>query len=135
VTFRDLQFSKGWPEITNPLGLNWVKGKALDESLPLGPCLVTKDEIPDPQKLSLSLTVNGEKRQSGDTGDMIFGVDKLVEYLSNGITLLPGDLVSTGTPAGVAGFTETPFLKEGDIVVSRVERVGTLRNIVARERA
>jgi 2-keto-4-pentenoate hydratase/2-oxohepta-3-ene-1,7-dioic acid hydratase in catechol pathway len=134
VTFRDLQLPKGWPNEINQLGPNWVKGKALDGSLPLGPWLVTKDEIPNPQRLSLSLTVNDEQMQSGNTGDMVFGVDKLVEYLSNGITLLPGDLISTGTPAGVAGFTGTPFLKEGDVVISRVERVGTLSNTVARER-
>ena len=134
VSFRDLQIPEGWPQRTNPLGQNWVKGKALDSALPLGPCLVTSDEVPDPQRLSLSLRVNGVERQRGSTEDMIFTVAELIEYLSAGITLLPGDLISTGTPGGVALFSGAPYLKPGDLVEATVEGIGTLRNPVEAER-
>jgi 2-keto-4-pentenoate hydratase/2-oxohepta-3-ene-1,7-dioic acid hydratase in catechol pathway len=134
ISFRDLQFPEGWPDRPNTLGQNWVKGKALDSALPLGPWLVTRSEVEDPQDLRLWLTVNGTRRQDGTTSDMVFGVDRLVEYLSDGITLLPGDVISTGTPSGVAVFSGAPFLKDGDIVEASVERVGRLRNPVMQER-
>jgi 2-keto-4-pentenoate hydratase/2-oxohepta-3-ene-1,7-dioic acid hydratase in catechol pathway len=133
VSFRDLQFPEGWPEKQNPLGQNWVMGKALESALPLGPWLVTPEEIPDPQQLSLSLTVNGIKRQSGSTSDQVFTVAELIEYLSNGLTLLPGDIISTGTPAGVAVFTGAPYLKDGDVVRTTVEGIGSLVNPVKAE--
>ncbi|MDG6941421.1 MAG: fumarylacetoacetate hydrolase family protein [Nitrososphaerota archaeon] len=133
VSFRDLQFPQGWPEKTNTLGQNWVKGKALDAAFPLGPWLVTTDEIPDPQGLRLSLRVNGAERQSASTEDMIFSVAELIEYLSSGLTLLPGDIISTGTPAGVAAFTGAPYLKDGDIVETSIDRIGTLTNPVKAE--
>jgi 2-keto-4-pentenoate hydratase/2-oxohepta-3-ene-1,7-dioic acid hydratase in catechol pathway len=133
ISFRDLQFPKGWPEKLNSLGQNWVKGKALDSALPLGPVMVTPDEIPDPQRLKISLKVNNVEMQNGSTEDMVFSVAELIEYLSSGLTLLPGDLISTGTPAGVAVFSGMPYLKDGDIVEATVQGIGTLRNPVKAE--
>lgn len=135
VSFRDLQFPPGWPEKLNSLGQNWLKGKALDGALPLGPSMVTGDEIPDPQNLSISLSVNGIKRQDSSTSKMIFGVAHLIEYISSGITLAPGDIISTGTPEGVAAFSGAPYLKDGDVVEASVEGIGTLRNTVKAEGA
>ena len=129
VSFRDFQSQRN-----ERLGMNWVKGKAMDASLPLGPWLVTKDEIPDPQKLALSLTVNGKRQQNSNTSGMLFKVDDLVSYASIGITLRPGDIISTGTPDGIAAATGEPFLKDGDVMEATVERIGTLRNPVKRER-
>jgi len=134
VSFRDLQFPPGWPERLNPLGQNWVKGKALDSSFPLGPWLVTKDEIPDPQALDLSLSVNGQVRQKSNSKEMIFHIDRLIEYASAGITLKPGDIISTGTPLGVAAFTDQRYLKDGDVVEATIEKIGTLRNPVRSEK-
>jgi 2-keto-4-pentenoate hydratase/2-oxohepta-3-ene-1,7-dioic acid hydratase in catechol pathway len=134
VSFRDLQIPEGWPTKLSPLGQNWVMGKALDSALPLGPWLVTGEDIGDPQGLSLSLTVNGIERQAASTEDMIFSVSELIEYLSNGFTLLPGDMISTGTPAGVARFSGAPYLKDGDVVEATVEKIGTLSNPVKSEK-
>jgi|SRR2546422_1361965 len=134
VSYRDLQFPEGWPKKKSLMGPNWVMGKALDSAYPLGPWLVTREEIDDPQRLSLSLTVNGVERQAASTEDMVFTIDELIEYLSNGLTLLPGDVISTGTPAGVAAFSGAPFLKDGDLVKANVEKVGTLVNPVKAER-
>lgn len=133
VSFRDLQFPEGWPDKLNTLGQNWVMGKALESALPLGPWLVTPDEIADPQRLSLSLTVNGVTRQSAGTDDMVFSVAELIEYLSNGLTLLPGDIISTGTPAGVAVFSGAPYLKDGDVMKASVDQIGALVNPVKAE--
>jgi 2-keto-4-pentenoate hydratase/2-oxohepta-3-ene-1,7-dioic acid hydratase in catechol pathway len=133
VSYRDLQMPEGWPEKKNLLGPNWVMGKALDTAFPLGPWMVTREEIEDPQHLSLSLTVNGVERQSGSTEDMVFTVAELIEYLSNGLTLFPGDVISTGTPAGVAVFSGAPFLKDGDVVKATVDGIGTLVNPVKAE--
>lgn len=127
VSFRDLQFAGG------AQGPNWVKGKALDGALPLGPWLVTKDEIPDPQEVRISLSVNGVRRQDSTTGEMVFTVRQLIESASAGLTLLPGDVISTGTPSGVAYFTGTPFLQHGDVVECELEGIGKLRNPVVRE--
>jgi len=134
VSFRDLQLPEGWPDRLNALGQNWVKGKALDSALPLGPWLVTADEIVDPQHLSLSLKVNGVERQKASSEDMVFTVAELIEYLSDGLTLLPGDIISTGTPAGVAAFSGVDFLKDGDVVEARVEKIGSLVNPVKAEK-
>ncbi|HUI01792.1 MAG TPA: fumarylacetoacetate hydrolase family protein, partial [Nitrososphaerales archaeon] len=134
ISFRDLQYPPGWPEKLNPLGMNWVKGKALDSSLPLGPWLVTKDEIPDPQNLGLHLRVNGETKQDSSTSDMVFDVATLIEYASAGITLKPGDVISTGTPLGVALWGDRRFLADGDLVEAEVEGIGVLRNPVKREK-
>ena len=133
ISFRDLQFPEGWPQKLNSLGQNWVKGKALDAALPLGPFLVTPDEISDPQRLRLALKVNDVEMQNANTEDMVFSVAELIEYLSSGLTLLPGDLISTGTPAGVAAFSGMPYLKDGDVVEATVQGIGTLRNPVKAE--
>ena len=134
VSFRDIQFPQGWPKKLNRLGQNWVLGKGLDGAFPLGPWLVTTDEIPDPHNLGISLSVNGELKQSSNTNEMVFSVASLIEYISAGITLRPGDVISTGMPQGVAAFTDQRFLKEGDVVEARIDRIGTLRNPVESEK-
>ena len=105
----------------------WFKGKGLDRSCPMGPCIVTRDEIGDPQTLELSLTVNGEERQHARVSQMIFDIPKLIQSLSAGLTLEAADILSTGTPAGV-GFAMNPprFLQPGDEVVCKITRIGTL---------
>ncbi len=120
VTARDMQ--RGW-------GGQWFKGKSLDASCPSGPWVVTADEVPDPASLQLRLLVNGEVKQDANTRDMIYPVDSLIEWLSMGMTLLPGMLIATGTPEGV-GFARTPpeYLRPGDIMETEVQGVGTLRN-------
>jgi 2-keto-4-pentenoate hydratase/2-oxohepta-3-ene-1,7-dioic acid hydratase in catechol pathway len=133
VSYRDLQFPAGWPEKLNRLGQNWVEGKGLDNAFPMGPWLVTTDEIPDPYDLRLSLSVNGERKQDSSTGDMIFKIDSVIEHVSAGITLRAGDVISTGTAPGVAAFTDQKFLKDGDVVEARIDRIGTLRNPVRSE--
>jgi 2-keto-4-pentenoate hydratase/2-oxohepta-3-ene-1,7-dioic acid hydratase in catechol pathway len=133
VSFRDLQFSTRLPEGKTLLGLNWMKGKGLDSSFPLGPWLVTRDEIPDPHKLGISLSVNGKGKQQSNTSDMIFRIESLIEYISAGITLKPGDIISTGTPEGVAAATGEPYLKDGDIVEGTIDGIGSLINPVKAE--
>ena len=133
ISFRDLQFSTRSDNAAVALGSNWVKGKNLDSSFSLGPWLVTKDEIPDPQNLELSLKVNGEIKQHSNTREMIFKIDALIEYVSAGMTLKHGDIISTGTPEGVAEFTGQPFLKDGDVVEVTINGIGTLRNPVKSE--
>ncbi|HEV2475047.1 MAG TPA: fumarylacetoacetate hydrolase family protein [Candidatus Dormibacteraeota bacterium] len=120
VTARDIQ--SGW-------GGQYFKGKSLDRSSPMGPWIVTADEIPDPQNLGLELQVNGVQKQDGTTRDMIYSVDAVIEWVSIGLTLLPGTIIATGTPDGV-GFARTPpeFLKPGDLMETGVEKVGKLRN-------
>jgi len=109
----------------------WVRGKSFDTFCPLGPVLVTADELKDPQNLSLSSVLNGQVMQEANTSDMIFTVSELVSYLSTGATLLPGSVILTGTPSGV-GFTRKPpvFLMPGDTVEITVEGIGTLSNPV-----
>ena len=120
VTARDIQ--SGW-------GGQYFKGKSLDASCPTGPWIVTADEIPDPQALRLQLRVNGETKQDGNTHDMIYSVDAIIEWVSRGMTLLPASIIATGTPDGV-GFARTPpeFLKAGETMETEVERIGVLRN-------
>jgi 2-keto-4-pentenoate hydratase/2-oxohepta-3-ene-1,7-dioic acid hydratase in catechol pathway len=120
VTARDLQKRHG----------QWFKGKSLDTFCPMGPVLVTADEIPDPQGLAISLRVNGQARQSSHTSKMIFPVDQCIEVLSQGLTLRPGDVIATGTPDGVGAATGN-FLKAGDRMEAEVERIGILANRVA----
>ncbi len=106
-------------------GGQWVKGKSNDTFAPLGPFLASADEIPNPQKLNLWLKRNGEKIQDSNTDDMIFDIDEIISYLSNYMTLLPGDIISTGTPAGVGlGFTPPVFMKEGDVIELGIEGLG-----------
>jgi 2-keto-4-pentenoate hydratase/2-oxohepta-3-ene-1,7-dioic acid hydratase in catechol pathway len=109
-------------------GGQFVKGKSADTFAPIGPWLVTKDEIPDPQALSLWLDVNGRRRQTGNASDMIFPVAFLISHLSQFMTLLPGDVIATGTPAGVgAGCKPPEFLKPGDVIELGVEGLGRQR--------
>lgn len=104
----------------------WVKGKSCDTFAPLGPYIATADEVPDPQALNLWLSVNGEKLQDSNTGDMAFPVRHLVHYLSQFMTLLPGDIISTGTPSGVGlGFDPPRFLQAGDEVELGITGLGT----------
>jgi 2-keto-4-pentenoate hydratase/2-oxohepta-3-ene-1,7-dioic acid hydratase in catechol pathway len=110
-------------------GGQWVKGKSADTFAPIGPYLATRDEIPDPQQLGMWLRVNGEIRQQSTTANMIFDVPSLVSYVSEFMTLLPGDIISTGTPAGVGlGMRPTPrYLQAGDIVECGIDRLGESR--------
>ena len=104
---------------------HWTKGKSCDSFGPLGPYLVTKDEIPDPQNLSMWLSVNGQKMQDGSTSTMVYGVAFLVHYISQFMSLMPGDIISTGTPPGVGlGMTPPVYLKPGDVVTLGVEGLG-----------
>jgi 2-keto-4-pentenoate hydratase/2-oxohepta-3-ene-1,7-dioic acid hydratase in catechol pathway len=109
----------------------WIRGKSFDGFCPLGPLLVTRDEIPDPQALAVTCTLNGERVQTGHTSDMIFSIAELIAFLSRDTTLLPGTLIITGTPPGV-GMARTPprFLAAGDRVVIEIEGIGALENPV-----
>jgi 2-keto-4-pentenoate hydratase/2-oxohepta-3-ene-1,7-dioic acid hydratase in catechol pathway len=120
VSARDIQ--SGW-------GGQYFKGKSLDRTCPTGPWIVTADEVPDPQALRLQLRVNGVTKQDANTRDMIYAVDAIIEWVSKGMTLLPGSIIATGTPDGV-GFARTPpeFLHPGDVMETEVEGVGTLKN-------
>lgn len=112
-------------------GGQWTKGKSYDRFAPLGPWLVTADEVPDPQALRLSLRVNGEVMQNGTTADMIFPVLRLVSAVSEFMTLEPGDVISTGTPAGVGmGMRPPRYLRPGDLVEAEVEAIGRQRQRV-----
>jgi 2,4-didehydro-3-deoxy-L-rhamnonate hydrolase len=112
-------------------GGQWSKGKSADTFAPFGPYLATADEVPDFQSLGMWLTVNGESRQKSTTANMIFGVPHLVSYLSQFMTLLPGDVISTGTPAGVGlGFDPPVFLKAGDVVELGIDKLGRQRQRV-----
>ena len=109
----------------------WYFGKSLDGFTPIGPCIVTADEIPFPPKLKISASVNGEKRQDSTTDLLITGIADIIAELSSGMTLLPGTIIATGTPSGVGmGFDPPRFLKSGDIVECAIEKIGTLRNTV-----
>jgi 2-keto-4-pentenoate hydratase/2-oxohepta-3-ene-1,7-dioic acid hydratase in catechol pathway len=117
VTARDLQKRHG----------QWFKGKSLDTFCPMGPVLVTADEIPDPQTLAIALRVNGDTRQSSNTSTMIFPVAQCIEVLSQGLTLRAGDVIATGTPEGV-GAASGRFLKVGDTMEAEIEKIGVLVN-------
>ncbi len=121
VTARDLQRSHN----------QWFKGKSLDTFCPIGPWVVTTDEIGDPQNLKISCRVNGVTKQEANTSDMIFNIRQIISWISKGFTLEPGDIIATGTPSGV-GFARTPpeYLKEGDVVEVELEKIGILRNVV-----
>jgi len=121
VSARDLQSNHS----------QFFKGKSLDGTCPMGPWIVTADEIPDPHALALSCRVNGVTKQSGNTADMIFKLPAIIEVLSKGMTLDAGDVISTGTPSGV-GFARNPpeFLKPGDVVECEVENIGVIKNTV-----
>jgi 5-carboxymethyl-2-hydroxymuconate isomerase len=121
VSERRLQFQDG----------QWTRGKSLDTFCPVGPRLVSPDEVGDPQSLRIRALVNGEALQDSSTAEMVFGVAEIVAYTSRWLTLEPGDLIATGTPAGV-GFTREPpvYLTPGDTVTIEIERIGELTNPV-----
>jgi len=122
VTARDVQRRHGG---------QFLKGKGLDSSCPMGPQIVTLDELPDFENLRISLTVNGEVRQDGNTGSLIFSIARLLESLSEGMTLEPGDILATGTPSGVGYAMDPPnYLKDGDTVTCEIEGIGQLTNTV-----
>ncbi len=126
VSARDWQRARG--------GNQWCRAKTFDTFCPLGPCLVTRDEIPDPSALKIKTVLNGEVMQDWTTDDMIFDVPSLIAFLSSGTTLLPGTVILTGTPHGV-GFARTPpvFLQPGDTVSVEISGIGTLTNPVVEE--
>ena len=110
----------------------WDKGKGFDSAGPIGPWLVTTDEIPDPQSLDMALDVNGQRMQTGNTRTMIFGVARIISHVSQYMTLLPGDIIATGTPPGVGlGIKPTPvFLKPGDVMTLSIQRLGVQKQRV-----
>lgn len=126
VSARDLQFGDG----------QWTRGKSLDTFAPLGPFITTRDEIADVQSLKIEGILNGKVMQSSNTAKMIFKVAYLVSYLSQGITLEPGDVIASGTPDGVGIFREPPvLLQAGDVFEVKIEKLGTLRNpVIAAEK-
>jgi len=119
VSARDFQFADG----------QWQRGKSCDTFAPMGQTIVTTDEIPDPHKLSIKLLLNGNAMQDSNTDQLIFGVPRLIEFLSETITLEPGDVIATGTPSGV-GFARKPpvFLRPGDVMQVHIEGIGELGN-------
>jgi len=122
VTFKAGRADRPWDEF-----FDWLNGKWSDGFLPMGPWLVTAEEIPDPQKLRMELKVNGQVRQQADTGQMIFSVAEIVSFVSHLMTLEPGDVIATGTPHGV-GMADGRFLEPGDRIEATIEGVGTLVN-------
>ena len=120
VSARDQQFANA---------KQWDRGKSFDTFCPYGPYIVTRDEIPDPHVLQVRTVLNGKEMQNSNTKNLIFNVNKIIAYASQGTTLEPGDLIPTGTPFGV-GFSRKPpvFLKDGDVCECEVEKVGTIRN-------
>jgi 2-keto-4-pentenoate hydratase/2-oxohepta-3-ene-1,7-dioic acid hydratase in catechol pathway len=125
VSARDLQKGDGF---------GWVRGKSADTFCPIGPFVLTADEVPDPQALRLTTTVNDEIRQDSTTADMIFSVAEVISFISQVVTLHPGDLIATGTPSGVAdGMSPPRYLQHGDRVAVEIERLGRLENVVVSE--
>jgi 2-keto-4-pentenoate hydratase/2-oxohepta-3-ene-1,7-dioic acid hydratase in catechol pathway len=126
ISARDWQKEKG--------GSQWCRGKTFDTFCPLGPCLVTPDEIPNPNSLAIRTVLNGEVMQDWNTDDMIFDVPTLIEFLSGSTTLLPGTVILTGTPHGVGMARKPPvWLKHGDVLQVEIEKIGTLENPVIDE--
>lgn len=122
VSERQFQFGRG---------TQWDKGKGCDDFGPIGPWLVTADEVPDPQNLDLRLDLNGQRMQAGNTRDMIFSVAQIISYLSHFMTLRPGDLIATGTPAGVGmGLKPPRFLQPGDEVELEIQGLGVQRQTI-----
>jgi 2-keto-4-pentenoate hydratase/2-oxohepta-3-ene-1,7-dioic acid hydratase in catechol pathway len=122
VSARNLQFADG----------QWTRGKSPDTFCPVGPALVPRDQIADPQDLAIRAVLNGEVRQESTTANMVFGVADLIAYITRVITLEPGDLIATGTPAGVGAFRKPPtFMQPGDEITIEIEGLGSLTNPVA----
>jgi 2-keto-4-pentenoate hydratase/2-oxohepta-3-ene-1,7-dioic acid hydratase in catechol pathway len=141
---RDIAPERAWSHVFGCTVLNditardlqkrheqWFKGKSLDTTCPIGPCIVDRESIGDPRTLELSLSVNGEERQRARAGQMIFDIPTIIASLSAGLTLEAGDIIATGTPSGV-GYAMEPMrvLKGGDVVVARIDRIGELRNTI-----
>lgn len=121
ISARDQQFADG----------QWTRGKTADTFAPIGPVVVTQDEVGDPHKLAISLELNGEMMQDSNTDNLIFTVPKIISFLSQSMTLKPGDIIATGTPPGVGmGRTPKVWLKDGDVMSVHIEKVGTLTNTV-----
>jgi 2-keto-4-pentenoate hydratase/2-oxohepta-3-ene-1,7-dioic acid hydratase in catechol pathway len=121
VSARDLQFADG----------QWTRGKSPDTFCPVGPRLVPRDEIADPQQLAIRAVLNGQAMQESSTSNMVFGVADLIAYITQTITLEPGDLIATGTPAGVGAFRKPPvFMQPGDEITIEIEGLGSLTNPV-----
>ncbi len=121
ISARDLQFGD----------TQWIRGKALDTFAPMGPWIVTTDEIPDPQRLGIRCEVNGETRQADTTAHMIFSVARIIAFITEAITLSPGDVIYTGTPSGVGhGRTPPSYLKDGDTMRVEIDRIGAITNRV-----
>ena len=122
VSARDLQFADG----------QWTRGKSPDTFCPVGPRLVPRHEVPDPQALAIRAILNGETVQDSNTSNMVFGVAEVIAYITRTITLEPGDLIATGTPAGVGAFRKPPlFMQPGDEITIEIEGLGSLTNPVA----
>ncbi|MAS82123.1 MAG: hypothetical protein CMF45_05490 [Legionellales bacterium] len=120
VSARDLQLGGAG---------QWDLGKSLDTFCPYGPAIVTSNEVENPHNLDLQLSVNGEMRQTSNTSNLIFKIPELIAYLTKGITLMPGDLIATGTPFGVAmGMKDPTWLKDGDVCQAQIDGLGTIRN-------
>jgi 2-keto-4-pentenoate hydratase/2-oxohepta-3-ene-1,7-dioic acid hydratase in catechol pathway len=125
VSVRDIQ--RSWH------GGQWFKGKNFDTHLPLGPWIVTADEIPDPQTLRLTTRINDVTKQDSNTKHMVFSVARIIAELSAGLTLRPGDVIITGTPEGVGMGRKPPeWLRVGDVMDLEIERIGVLHNVIAR---
>jgi 2-keto-4-pentenoate hydratase/2-oxohepta-3-ene-1,7-dioic acid hydratase in catechol pathway len=126
VSARDLQQSNA----------QWMRGKAIDTFLPMGPYLVTSDEVPDPQQLAIGSKLNGTQMQNANTNTMVWSVAEIISFISETITLSPGDAIATGTPAGVGSMHKPPvWLQEGDVITIEVEGLGSLSNPIRRPAA
>ena len=124
VSARNLQFADG----------QWSRGKSPDTFCPVGPALVPRDDVPDPQALAIRAILNGETMQDSTTANMVFGVAHIIAYITQTITLEPGDLIATGTPAGVGTFRDPPvYMKPGDEITIEIEGIGSLTNPVTAE--
>jgi 2-keto-4-pentenoate hydratase/2-oxohepta-3-ene-1,7-dioic acid hydratase in catechol pathway len=125
VTARDLQHDDG----------QWIRGKSLDGFCPMGPCIVTQDELGDAQGLKIYTKINGEMKQESTTSNMMFNVQQIICHLSEAFTLEPGDVIITGTPSGVGFVREPPeFLKAGDKIEQYIEEIGYLHNSVEKDK-
>ena len=132
VSARSLTIAEGRDERPMDDFFDWLNGKWFDSFSAIGPYLVTADEVGDPHNLKMSLSVNGEKRQDGNTGQMIFNCYEIVSFCSYLTTLEPGDLIMTGTPSGVGATTDT-YLQPGDEIEAEIEKLGVLINVVEEE--
>jgi len=135
VSFRDQGFPQDVDFRLFKTDINWTKGKGMDNAAPMGPCIVTKDEVQDPYDppLRLQTRVNGQTRQNNTVEHMIIRIPRLIEYLSNGTTLMPGDVIATGTVAGVAHSWPDGFLKVGDVLECEIQPVGVLKHRVVED--